>query len=145
MAGSFCQNLSRPVSPLLLQQLLYWNMRTTSWTFDSSTAHHILTGCQTSWTSSLGLCHLLEKRVRAFWCLSDDHMIPPWLRALWLPVSSPLFSPQSQKCWWMCWASALMMNSWWMMKMRFLMVRFYNSLFIAAALLNLPRTRSHSS
>lgn len=36
------------------------------WTFGSSTAHHTLTGCPTSWTSSPGLCHLWEKRVWRF-------------------------------------------------------------------------------
>lgn len=55
--------LDSTVSLLLPQQPLYWNMKIMSWTSDSSTAHPIPTGCPTSWMSSPGLCHLLERKV----------------------------------------------------------------------------------
>lgn len=49
--------------PLFLIQLLCWNMRIMSWTFDSLTVLLILTGCLTSWMSSLGLCPSLGRKV----------------------------------------------------------------------------------
>lgn len=58
-------NFDSAVSPSA-SQLLYWSMKTTSWTSDSSTALLIPTGCQTSWMSSPGLCHSSERKVLRF-------------------------------------------------------------------------------
>jgi len=47
----------------LLFQRPYWNTKITWWTFDSSTARLIPTGCPTSWTSLPGHCHSSARKV----------------------------------------------------------------------------------
>ena len=60
-----------------------------SWTFGSSTAARIPTGCPTSWMSSRGVCLLLARRASSFGLLS-------WRETL---IDIRLFPFQWRRCW----------------------------------------------